>query len=87
LLALHASPEPQRLFAQHASPLPPHAVQALFPVQTLSSAQRCPTSMHVFAAGDVVSQQPALQVSPAQQGCPFPPQPAHWPEARQKSPL
>jgi hypothetical protein len=42
-------------------------VQTLFPVQTLSAAQRAPVATHVFV-DDVVSQQPVLQTSPAQQG-------------------
>jgi len=67
LPAAQASPESQRLLAQQASPLPPHELQALIPVQTLSTAQRWPLSTHVFVA-DVVSQQPVLQTSPAQQG-------------------
>jgi hypothetical protein len=64
---VHANPESQRLFPQQASPSPPQEVQALFPVHTLSAAQRWPVATHVFAA-DVVSQQPVLQTSPAQQG-------------------
>jgi hypothetical protein len=67
LPAEHANPESQRLLAQQASPSPPHEVQVLIPVQTLSTAQRWPLSTHVFVA-DVVSQQPELQTSPAQQG-------------------
>jgi hypothetical protein len=64
---VHANPESQRLFAQQPSPSPPQDVQALFPVQTLSVAQRWPVVTHVFVA-DVVSQHPVLQTSPAQQG-------------------
>jgi hypothetical protein len=64
---VHANPESQRLLPQQASPSPPQGVQALFPVQTLSAAQRCPVATHVLVA-DVVSQHPVLQRSPAQQG-------------------
>jgi len=64
---VHANPESQRLFAQQDLPSPPQGVHALFPVQTLSAAQRWPVLTHVFVA-DVVSQHPVLQTSPAQHG-------------------
>jgi hypothetical protein len=78
---VHENPESQRLLAQQASPSPPQGVQALFPVQTLSAAQRAPLPTQVFV-DDVVSQHPVLHRSPAQQGWPCPPHPAHWPDAR-----
>jgi hypothetical protein len=64
---VHENPESQRRFPQQASPSPPQDVHALFPVQTLSAAQRWPGATHVFV-DDVVSQHPVLQTSPAQQG-------------------
>jgi hypothetical protein len=80
-------PAPQRLSAQHACPLAPQSEQVFAPVHTLPSAQRDPAAWHVFDAATVVSQQPVLQVSPAQQGWPSPPQPAHCPDPRQRSPF
>jgi hypothetical protein len=57
------------------------------PVQTLPTAQRSPVARQTFAEATLVSQQPELHVSPAQQGWPSPPQPAQSPDARQRSPL
>jgi hypothetical protein len=54
-------------------------------VHTSVAEHLSPTARHVFALATVVSQQPVLQLSPAQQGCPTPPQPAHLP-ASQRSP-
>jgi hypothetical protein len=51
-------------------------------VQTALAEQRSPTARQVFAFATVVSQQPVLQVSPAQHGCPTPPQPAHFPSSQ-----
>jgi len=82
-----ANPVSHRLSAQHVSPLPPQDEQVFFVVHTFPSAQRSPAGRHVLPVGIVVSQQPVLHVSPAQQGCPSPPQPAQSPEGRQRSPL
>jgi hypothetical protein len=56
----HENPDEHRVFAQHGSPLPPHATHELAPSQTSPSPQRSPTARHVFADGTVVSQQPVL---------------------------
>jgi hypothetical protein len=61
-------------------------VQVFRPVQTSPEPQAAPIAAQRLLAGFVVSQQPLLHVSPAQQGSPGPPQPAHAPDARHKSP-
>jgi hypothetical protein len=55
-------------------------------VQTWVRLHIRPTCRQTFWVEMLVSQQPVLQASPAQQGWPWPPQPAQVPEARQVSP-
>jgi hypothetical protein len=62
-------------------------VQALTAVQILLSPQPEFTTMQVLAPEGLVLQQPVLHRSPAQQACPFPPQPAQRWVGRQRSPL
>jgi hypothetical protein len=63
-----AKPVPQRLLSQQGWPEPPHATHVFAAVHTSPAPQRSPTARHVFELATVVSQQPSLQESPAQQG-------------------
>jgi hypothetical protein len=83
-------PAEQRSPPQHFWPLPPQAEQVLAAVQTLSTPQMSPMGRQTGLGppeARPLRQQPVLHFLPlVQQVCISPPQPAHLPVGRQRSP-